>query len=53
MHFGTQKAPWDETYARNRTDGQNYYTLDRVIFESEEMIQKRTEDALKLKKVMK
>ena len=53
MHFAVNKAPKDATYSRNRWEGQNYYELDREIFESVEMLQKRTEDALKLKKVMK
>ena len=53
MHFAFSKSSFDETSARNRTEGSNYYKLDKVIFESPEMIQKRIEDAEKLKKVMK
>ena len=53
MHFAFNKSSFDETSARNRTEGSNYYKLDKVIFESPEMIQKRIDDAEKLKKVMK
>ena len=53
MHFTQGKAPTDETYQRNRTQGSNYYQMDKVIFESPEMVQKRIDDAEKLKKVMK
>ena len=53
MHFTQGKAIKDETYERNRVVGRNYYQLDEVIFNSSEMIQKRIEDAEKLKKVMK
>ena len=52
MHFAANKAPYDETYAKNRHE-QNSYALDRHIFESEEMVQRRVVDAEKLKKVMK
>ena len=53
MHFAFNKSSFDETSSRNRTEGSNYYKLDKVIFESPEMIQKRIDDAEKLKKVMK
>ncbi len=52
MHFASQKAPYDETYARNRTQSYDFYELDRQIFDSEAMREKRIEDAIKLKKVM-
>ena len=53
MHFTQGKAIKDETYMRNREVGRNYYQMDEVIFNSKEMVQRRIDDAEKLKKVMK
>ena len=53
MHFSQNKSRFDETYERNRTQGNNYYQLDGAIFDSDAMREKRIEDAEKLKKVMK
>ena len=53
MHYSQSKAHWDETYARNRTQGNNYYNLDEAIFDAEAMREKRIDDAEKIKKVMK
>ena len=52
LHFAANKSTYDETYAKKRHE-QNSYALDRHIFESEEMVQRRVADAEKLKKVMK
>ena len=53
MHFTQGKAPTDATYQRNRMSSHNHYKMDEVIFNSKEMVQRRIEDAEKLKKVMK
>ena len=52
MHFSKQKAEFDDTYARNRTQEKgNLYTKDKVIFEETDKL--RQEDADKLKDIIK
>ena len=52
MHFSQNKSHFDWTYERNRLSDHNHYQMDKEIFDSKEMIQKRIEAAEKLKKVM-
>jgi hypothetical protein len=52
LHFTQGKSQRDETYNRNRVEGRNYYQLDGVIFNSQEMVAKRNLDARKLLEVI-